>query len=212
MEYPTVQFRLNQVLDQWTAKEFEAGTSDSVLEFYKLNIGELEKFTTTAKEDWDKVAPLFFQATSRLFKNHPWPEGGYIGYASMFDCNPRFLNNKTFQVYYKYRAGSNYVTAHELLHFMFYDYAIKNHPGLFEGKDTESGTFWDVAEIFNAVVLHTVMFSKIHNAKEQVVYPEHQKFVQDLEGQHEEVTDVDEFILKIYNLVKSKRYDQSYYF
>src|SRR3989344_4105537 len=193
MENPQVQFYTNHDLDLWTAKEFKIGTADDIQEFYKSHIDDLENFNKNSKEKWDKVSPLFFSVISGLFHQNPWPIGEYIGYSSMFNCNPRFLNNKTFQIYYMHKAGSNYVTAHELLHFIFYDYAIKKHADLFGGKDTESGIFWDVAEIFNSVVLHSPMFSKIHDAVEQITYPEHKGFVQILNSEYSQTSDIDEF-------------------
>ena len=181
MKYPKVHFLLNQDLDRWVAGEFKIGTVDEVKNFYASHVGELNSFNENAEENWNRVSSLFFDAVSRLFNQHAWPEGKYIGYASMFDCNPRFLNNKTFQVYYKHRAGSNYVVAHELLHFIFYDYAIKKHPDLFGDKDTESGIFWNVAEVFNSVVLHSSLFLPVHNAKETITYPEHTALIKHLE-------------------------------
>lgn len=117
MQNPDVQFRLDKDLDAWTAGEFKVGTTEDVDKFYSENKGELERFSVQAKKDWGGVSPAFFDEVAKLFKQHPWPKGEYIGFISMFDCNPRFLNNKTFQVCYKHEPGSNFVTAHELLHF-----------------------------------------------------------------------------------------------
>lgn len=88
--------------------------------------------------------------------------------------------------------------------FMFYDYAVKEHHDLFNRLDTESGIFWDVAEIFNSVVLNLNAFSKIHGFDGQVTYPEHKKTAQILSGEYKDIKDIDEFIVRIYNLVKQE--------
>jgi hypothetical protein len=201
MEYPHVQFQINEDLDRWTAREFRIGVPEGVEGFYKINGDELQRFIATARESWDSISPLFFDTVSMLFHQHPWPKGEYIGYASMFDCNPRFLDTKTFQVYYKHRAGSNYVTAHELLHFMFYDYAVKKHADLFEGKSTETGIFWDVAEVFNAVLLHSPLLLPIHNIEEPIVYPEHKNWVEHMKEAWNNNSDIDSFIIRAYQYI-----------
>lgn len=203
MKYPNVKFALNKNLDHWTAEEFKAGTSDYVDKFYKSHREKLQNFAKIAKSKWDKISPSFFRITSKIFKNHPWPKGKYIGYISIFNCNPRFLKDKTFQVYFKHKAGSNYVTAHELLHFIFYDYAIKRHADMFGGKNTESGTFWDIAEAFNSVILHAPEFIRIFGAKKQIIYPEHRTYISRFNKLWKENPEIDSFIIKAHKLIRS---------
>ena len=202
MKYPNVKFALNKNLDHWTAKEFKAGTNDYVGRFYKLHREKLQNFSKVAKNKWDKISPSFFSTTSKLFKNYPWPKGKYVGYASIFNCNPRFLKDKTFQVYFGHKAGSNYVTAHELLHFIFYDYAIRKHANLFREKNTESGIFWDVAETFNSVILHSPEFLHILGVKKQIIYPEHKIYISRLNGLWKKNPEIDSFIIGAYKQMK----------
>ena len=201
MNYPHVQFLLNKELDTWTAKEFSVGTNEDVSHFYSLHTDALDAHAKKVHTNWEAVAPQFFEITTTLFKNHPWPEGKYIGYISMFDCNPRFLQDCTFQVYYKHKAGSNYVTAHELLHFIFYDYALKNHEALFKNKNTESGIFWDIAEVFNSVLLHSTTFSALFPTQEEILYPTHSKWVPHLRVIWDKNQNVDTFIKEAYQYI-----------
>jgi len=204
MKYPDVKFALNRGLDYWAAKEFRVGSSDYVDEFYKSHRKKLETFAKLSKSRWDKISPSFFRTTSKIFKNHPWPKGKYIGYISIFNCNPRFLKDKTFQVYFKHKAGSNFVTAHELLHFIFYDYAIRKHADLFRGKNTESGVFWDVAETFNSVILHLPEFVRILGVKKQIIYPEHKIYISRLNRLWKEKPEIDSFIIGAYKLMQGR--------
>lgn len=95
--------------------------------FYKQHKDYLNKRINEFQKDWDKVEKRYFKETNKIFKNHSWPKVKYIGYLSIIDCNPRFLDNKTFQVFYFHPEGSVAVTSHELLHFIFYDYCFKKH-------------------------------------------------------------------------------------
>ena len=202
MKYPNVKFVLNKKLDYWTAREFKAGTDDYVDKFYKLHLKKLQNFAKLSKSKWDKISPYFFRVTSGLFKNYSWPKGKYIGYTSIFNCNPRFLKDKTFQVCFEHKAGSNYVTAHELLHFVFYDYATKKHADLFRDKNTESGIFWDIAEAFNSVILHSPEFIRILGVKKQIIYPEHKTCIPCLNKLWKEDPEIDSFIIGAYKLMQ----------
>ena len=62
--------------------------------FYKEHNQYLNKRIKEFQTDWNKVEKKYFQAITKIFKNYPWPKGKYIGYLSIIDCNPRFLNNK----------------------------------------------------------------------------------------------------------------------
>lgn len=169
--------------------------------FYDRHEDYLEKRKVEFGKEWKEVENKFLIETEKIFRGHPFPRGKYIGFLSIIDCNPRFLKNKTFQVFYLHPHGVRYVTAHELLHFIFYDYAIKKCPELFRELDTESGIFWDLAEVFNSIILHTPGFVKIHGIKEEVVYPEHLEYVSRLDRVWRKHQDVDRFIVAGYKAI-----------
>lgn len=173
--------------------------------FYKKHHLYLKNRTTKFNKEWVKVENQFIGEVRKIFKNYPFPNGKYIGYVSIIDCNPRFLNNKTFQVFYFHPHGVRYVTAHEMLHFIFYDYATRRYHKLFKKLDTNQGIFWDLAEIFNAIILHMPNFIKIHGVKKRVIYPEHSKYIHKLESIWKKYRDIDKFIPAAYRIIVQKQ-------
>ena len=202
MKQPKVRFKLNRELDIWAGKVFGGITKREVIAVYKKQENDLIDSFLLAEKLWDSISEEFYIITNNLFGGYEWPKGDYIGFISAFNGNPRFLKNKTFQVYYKHFAGPVYVTVHEMLHFIFYDYALKKHTDLFKNKDTESGIFWDIAEIFNAVILHEPEFIKIHGLKKVLCYPEHEKIVTKARKIWRKENNIDEFIIKMYQILK----------
>jgi len=170
--------------------------------FYKEYGQYLKKRIHEFQLDWDKVEKKYFQEVNRVFNNYSWPKGRYVGFLSIVDCNPRFLADKTFQVFYLHPDGSIYVTVHELLHFCFYEYCLKNYSNIFKKLDTENGSFWDLAEIFNVVILSQPEFVKIHKLKKIFVYPEHRKYIQFLKRLWQREKDIDNWIVKGFEYLK----------
>jgi len=174
-------------------------------EFYKKHSGYLNKKALEFSEEWKKIEATFIASTNKLFNGYRFPKGQYIGYLSIIDCNPRFLRNKTFQIFYSHPFGVKYATSHELLHFIFYDYAIKKYPEIFKKLDTESGIFWDLAEIFNAVALSLPQFIKLHGQKKIICYPEHKKYLPKLKKLWRETQNIDKWLIKAYKYLQKKR-------
>lgn len=161
---------------------------------YRDRTAELEEKAEEFQKEWNGVEGEFLKLTNLIFKNHPLPKGKYIGYLSIINCNPRFLEDKTFQVFYHHPRGVKYVTTHELLHFLFYDYAIKKRPEIFAGLGTEEGVFWDLAEIFNSIVMAEPEFRKLHGQERVDVYPVHKECLKELTKLWEENKDIDEWL------------------
>lgn len=139
-----------------------------VTRYYKTHNIELNDALTRMKNDWLEIEKRFFAIVDKLFGT-PWPEGKYICYLSIFNCNPRFIPTKDFQAFYKHPAGTNYVCCHEMLHFIFYDYFEKN----FGGEN------WKLSEIFNDVVLRLPEFVAITHQKDPAIYAETQQELND---------------------------------
>ena len=176
MPAPKLSFELNQELDIEIALEFQrnpehggvdfwqdralfhhprlrhADLAEYVHEYYREHAIELERRQKEIAAMYRKN-PAEIERLQNLFKGYAWPAGKYICYISIFDFGPRFLSEKTFQVF---AFGDDrhilFTIEHELLHFLFYAYCQKKFPHLFAGANTESGPFWDLAEIFNAIV------------------------------------------------------------
>ncbi|MBD3366266.1 hypothetical protein GF360_02890 [candidate division WWE3 bacterium] len=180
-------------------KETKDLEGDSKIEFFNKYVDqvyeeksqELHETQEKIQRKWNNVEDTFLDKAKELFNGHEWPEGAYVGFLSIFNCNPRFLNQKTFQVYYKHPEGPVYVGAHEMLHFMFYDYVDK-HPGLIE--DANDSLLWNLSEIFNVVILETPEFVDITGNHKPEPYKKHEDILPDFRDIWKESENVDEFI------------------
>ncbi|MCX6783467.1 MAG: hypothetical protein NT141_00080 [candidate division WWE3 bacterium] len=192
--HPSLKFELNKEMDYWTAKEFvepiikrhpdlaslkqtqkelwPEKIKEYVDSYYTDHDQEIKAVLEKTQTKWDEIYKEFYQAVDRLFDRHPWPKGEYLGFASIFDCNPRFLGNKTFQFFYNHQEGTIYVAAHEMLHFMFFDYAFKHFPKLTEDD------LWDLSEIFNVIILSRPEFVAITGNSSPRAYRDHLKDIQ----------------------------------
>lgn len=163
--------------------------------FYQKNLKELKQKTKIFSKKWFKVERKYFKLIENLF-NRPWPKGKYICYVGIFDCNPRHIYNKTFQTYYRKKEDLLLTFAHELLHFMFYDYFYKN----FKRKLSEN-KLWDLSEIFNVIILNQKQFQKLLKYKE-IPYPTHKRIYKKLNKIYQNSKSIKEFIEKSIKLLK----------
>lgn len=145
--------------------------------YYKEHIKELEAAKEWAENNWKRIELRFYELVSGLFapKNntkseyiYTWPEGNYICAISIFNCNPRFIEDKDFQAFYNHHEGIKSVCVHEMLHFAFYDYIERQQNDVFKSLG-DSGT-WKLSEIFNDVVLRDSEFVKITGIESPGIY------------------------------------------
>lgn len=174
--YPEIQYLRDKKYNSKRAQEKEI--KKFVNEFYLKNKKIFKFEAEKAQDEWDKNKNKFFKVTDKIFRGQKWPKGKYTGYLTIWGTFPRFLNDKTFCFPDKTRKKqfTLAVSMHEMLHFIFYEYALKNHFKLFKGLDTEQGVFWELAEIFDAV-MHKTELVKIHGKKDYMVYPQHRKIL-----------------------------------
>ncbi|MBU2025996.1 hypothetical protein KJ912_04670 [Patescibacteria group bacterium] len=160
-----------KAIEKKTKKKFFL--SNYAKSLYKQHKNEFEHRKKEIEILYKKKEQKFFNETEKIFKNHPWPKGKYIAYLSIFDFCPRFLDDKTFFVF-MYDDDNNILMTifHEMLHFIFYDYCLTKYSRIFKNLSTERGQFWEIAEIFNAVVQQTPVFSKLHGSINDIGYPE----------------------------------------
>ncbi|KKQ81802.1 MAG: hypothetical protein UT05_C0009G0080 [Parcubacteria group bacterium GW2011_GWF2_38_76] len=178
--------------------------------YYENNVEILEKEKKELKEKWSKIEGKFIIQLNKIFKNPTPPEGKYIGYLSTIDCNPRFLNDKTFQVF-RHRGmppdfmATQEIVMHEILHFFFYDYAVKKYPEIFDGLDMNKGIFWKLAELFNDVIISLPEFVELHKITKVGVYPDHKKYVEPMKNIWNNNPDIDKWIIKAYEYLNSEK-------
>lgn len=123
---------------------------------------KISKNLVGIRKNWKRVEKRYFRLVDKIFKDHSWPPGKYIGYATVFWMYPRNINNKTFYFPYKHRKPhyANKVIAHEALHFIFFDYVEKKY-GIDWRDEKSYGHLWKVSEAFNAVIEEWAPYKKL---------------------------------------------------
>ncbi|KKP70089.1 MAG: hypothetical protein UR68_C0045G0008 [Candidatus Roizmanbacteria bacterium GW2011_GWA2_35_19] len=183
--YPHVAFQLNQEVDTYVGADFLEARQNGidfnkhpllipalkvqgeerknivnnyVQEYYDHNRVELETAKKTFQDEWGEVEPAFFNITNTVFNEYEWPSGEYRGFPSIFNCNPRWLETKSFQVYVNNVVGVSYSVAHEMLHFIFYNYLEKKYPDYV--KQIGEDKLWSLSEVFNEIAFEQPEYSK----------------------------------------------------
>lgn len=133
--------------------------------YYKEYEKELSHSLDEAKKCFLDVETILFNQLSEYFKQKPNFEN-VTCYLSIFNCNPRYIETKTFQVFYRkpYNMKKE-VIVHELTHFSFYDFCYKL--GLKDSKE-----LWELSEIFNVIFLNLEPIRSAIGTEELLFYPE----------------------------------------
>ncbi len=165
--------------------------------FYNRYGQRIKKGTNKEKKNWREIEGKFYELTDEIFGDHKWPRGKYIAYPTIWGMYPRFLSDKTFQFPPKHKK-QNYIQviiAHEMLHFIFYDYVYKKFPKLKSHK--YDFALWNVSEAFNVVIQNSPKWIAVFNQK-TVSYPEHKNLIRKLEKIWKETDgDIDKFLKKV---------------
>ena len=149
-------------------------------DYYRENLAGFKKDILIAKKDWQNKEKSFFNLTDIVFKNYPWPKGKYIAYPTIWGMYPRYLEDKTFQFPY-YHKKKNFipvVIAHEMLHFIFYDYLYRFFPKYKESK--YNFQVWNISEAFNILIQNSEEWVEVFNQR-AVPYPEHKNLIQQMQ-------------------------------
>ena len=110
---------------------------------------------------------------------------------------------KTFQFFYKKPlADAIYTIAHELLHFIFFDFIKKKLKK--EAKHLSEDQVWDLSEIFNVVVLKSPRYLHIVNQKFVIPYPDHRRYIHQFEKAYKNSQNAEEFIRQGISIVSKK--------
>lgn len=134
-------------------------------DFYMKNSDELESVLKDTELCLGEIKDTLFFELKKYF-GKDYSKENYICYLSIFNCNPRYLENKSFQVYYKRSHDMRKeVIAHELTHFAFYDFCA--NLGI---KD--DNYLWELSEIFNVIFLNLPSIQKAIGAEELLFYPD----------------------------------------
>jgi len=154
-----------------------------VLGFYQKNLRKINSQTIEVKRTWENVKIKYFEFLDRIFKGYPWPKGKYVAFPTILGIYSRNIEDKTFQFPYEHSIAGYplAVIAHEMLHFIFYDYLFKNYPQYRKAKN--SLVVWHISEIFNSVIQKTEEWRKIFKVK-LLDYPQHAQIIRKLEKKY----------------------------
>ena len=147
-----------------------------IYEIYRTKRMSMSCVLEQHKERWEKIAPHYFSLVDTLFDGRKWPQGKYIAFGTIWGMYPRFLEDKTFQIPFWHRTPRYIpvVIAHELLHFMFYDYFYTRYP---KYRYPKHNLFvWNISEIFNTIIQNSPAWLNCFKLK-SLGYPEHEKIV-----------------------------------
>lgn len=161
--------------------------------FYENNQNQIEQTRNRFVDDWRRIEPIFFKLCDKYFNKMSWPEGRYIGFLSIISCNPRFLEDKTFQVYWKNKKGFLPVAVHEMLHFLFYHSVTKYFPE----ADIKGEEIWKISEVFNILILKQPDFVEITNDPEPSAYPDLAELQQRLDPIWESAKNIETFLREV---------------
>lgn len=157
--------------------------------FYTANKDKLNSTLKDTLVCFDEIKePLFFELQKYFGKDYS--KENYTCYLSIFNCNPRYLENKSFQVYYKRSHDMRKeVIAHEMTHFAFYDYCdklgIKNDNNL-----------WELSEVFNVIFLNLPSIQRAIGAEELLFYPDLKNKLEEIKKIWAKQLSAEEFIKK----------------
>jgi len=172
--------------------------------YYQIHRTEMLRKLRRVRDVWRAREQKYITATEKFFGGFQFPKGKYIAYASIINCNPRFLDSKTFQFFYKKSIeDAIYTIAHELLHFIFFDFVKKKLRK--EIKQLSEDQLWDLSEIFNVVVLGSTRYRNIVNQKFAIAYPDHQQYIKRFRKVYKNSQNAKEFIRKGISIIKTKK-------
>lgn len=173
---------------------------DFVFKYYSKNKSAIEKNFITYENNWKKIEKEFFSLVENVFPKLKWPKGKYIAYPTMWSMYPRFLDDKTFQIpaISKKKKTVYFIIAHEMLHFIFYEYFLNKY------KKYKSHKYdflaWHVSEIFNVIIMNRPGWQKILKNKDDG-YPEHRKIIKKLSKKDYNLDDLINNIIKEVNKI-----------
>ena len=185
----------SKLLDKEKSKIIRNYVSD----YYGQNESSLKDKFESIKSDWENIKNKYFALVTQLFNGNKWPDGEYIGLGTIFYRYPRFITKKIFffPLNHKIERYANKVIAHEMLHFMFFDYIYKKY-GLSEkskipGK--EPFYLWKVSEAFNSVIQDWGPYKTLLDSNSNP-YPEVAEVYEKMNEQWGEAQDVDALLDK----------------
>lgn len=172
--------------------------------YYRIHKAAILHKIERTQDTWREREQKYITITEEFFGGFRFPRGKYIAYASIINCNPRFLESKTFQFFYKKPAADTIHTiAHELLHFIFFDFIERKFKK--ETKYLSEDQLWGLSEVFNVVILKSPRYRHIINQQFVIPYPDHRYYIRQFEKAYKNSQNAREFIRYGINIISAKK-------
>ena len=182
-------------LDQYRGRNKEVqkkAISDYVDAFYEKNVGELQLSSEKFQFLWDEVAPRYFSEIKKLFGSlDVYRERVVTASPSITNCGDIADDHTRFHIWYKWHEKPEeaiVLIAHEILHFYYYAYVREKE--FFTLVDQ-----WDLAEIFNVVILGLPQFIALLG-KADLGYEQHDRYIPHYRKLWKESASIDEYLRK----------------
>lgn len=164
-------------------------------DFYSAHEKELVDILSETIICFDDVRSILFSELKNYF-GHDYSQEDYKCYLSIFDCNPRYIETKTFQVYYKRPFHlRKEVIVHELTHFAFYDFC--HSIGIDDSK-----ALWELSEIFNVIFLNLPSIRDVIGAEELLFYHDLKDKLEKVKKIWDKTPKAEEFIRSSLDLIR----------
>ncbi len=187
-----LQYVLQNKLAQ---KEKQRIVNNFVKQYFLKNEFEIKIGVRAIANEWMSIGRYFFDLVDKLFYDHPWPKGNYVGYASIFNMFPRDIEKKTFSFPYRKEdvSWAIKVIAHEMLHFIFFDYLNKvyRYTQNTQIKNKNSNFIWQLSEALNNIIENSRSYRKVIPIKKlSKPYPGNEKIYKKLLAQWNKKNDI----------------------
>ena len=137
--------------------------------FYETYHSDMDDMMRATQKDLDAKSPDYFKAL-RMHFGKDFSTTDYVGFVSIFNCNPRFVESGTFQIFYKKRPTHRIeVCFHEVMHFAFFDFC-REHVSDISRFDVNTGPLWELSELVNILLLNRSEFRVLIGIEETLFY------------------------------------------
>jgi hypothetical protein len=194
--------------DKFNISEKKKIINAYVENFYLLNNKKIKARLAEAEKEWVGLEKKFYKIVDILFNKYLWPRGNYNAYLSIWHCFPRFIKEKLFtfpfdpeKIWNSKKFGTATI-AHEMLHFIAYDYLEKVY-GL---KPSESyhkdNKFWQFTENLNVLIERDKIWKEFSDGSSKP-YKNCEKLFYKMKKIWDKDKDIDNLVEQIFKVKKT---------
>ena len=186
----------------------KAKISQAIDDFYKDNQEGIAERVKQAEINWIKVEDSFYKKVDKLFSGYAWPKPDgeikeYQAIGSILGIFPRDIYRKTFAFPanpLKNKFNPNLVIAHEMLHFITYDYLEKIYNLDPSEHNSQDNKFWQFTENLNALIEAEPMWAEFLGQGKPNRKPECAELYDEMEKIWREDKDLDNLIKQVFDI------------